>query len=69
MAENLGSGISYVNDPSGYAEDEVVFLKGKPPLDNELNLTQQIQNYIRQRGLSNLSSGWLTLLVGHFNNL
>jgi hypothetical protein len=34
MAENLGSGVSYVNDPTGYAYDTVVFQKGKPPLDN-----------------------------------
>jgi photosystem II stability/assembly factor-like uncharacterized protein len=61
MAENLGPGVSYVNDPTGTAYDTVVFQKGKPPLDSELNLVQQISHEITRRGLSTLPSGWLTL--------
>jgi photosystem II stability/assembly factor-like uncharacterized protein len=61
MAENLGPGVSYVSDPTGTAYDTVVFQKGKPPLDSELNLVQQISHEITRRGLSTLPSGWLTL--------
>jgi photosystem II stability/assembly factor-like uncharacterized protein len=39
----------------------VVFQKGKPPLDTELNLVQQIQNVINQRQMTGLPSGWLSL--------
>jgi photosystem II stability/assembly factor-like uncharacterized protein len=60
-AENLGSGVSYVFDPAGFNYDEVVFQKGKPPLDSELNLMQELQNAIAQKGLSNLPSGWISL--------
>jgi photosystem II stability/assembly factor-like uncharacterized protein len=61
MAENLGTGTSYVFANDGYNYDEVIFQKGKPPLDSDLNAVQDIQNIIRQRGFANYPSGWLTL--------
>ena len=59
--ENLGSGVSYVFEPSGFNYDEVVFQKGKPPIDSEMNLIQELQNAVGQRNLSGLPSGWITL--------
>jgi photosystem II stability/assembly factor-like uncharacterized protein len=43
----------------------VVFQKGKPPLDAELNLAQELQNLIARRNLRTLPSGWLTLYPYH----
>jgi len=60
MSENLGTGVSYVNEVEGYNYDTVVFQKGKPPLDSELNLLQDIRRELGNRQLSNLPSGWLT---------
>jgi photosystem II stability/assembly factor-like uncharacterized protein len=60
MATDLGRGVSTVYDNEGYNYDLVVFQKGKPPLDAELNLAQELQNLIARRNLSTLSSGWLT---------
>jgi Uncharacterized protein related to plant photosystem II stability/assembly factor len=61
MSDNLGTGVSYVDQVNGYNYDTVVFQKGKPPLDTELNAVQQIQNLLAQRGRSNFPSGWLTI--------
>jgi photosystem II stability/assembly factor-like uncharacterized protein len=61
MAENLGTGVSYVSDVEGYAYDTVVFQKGKPPLDTELNLIQDIRRELSGRQLNTLPSGWITL--------
>ena len=60
MSDNLGTGVSYVDQVNGYAYDTVVFQKGKPPLDTELNAIQQVQNLLNQRGRYNLPSGWLS---------
>ena len=60
MSDNLGTGVSYVYNEQGYNYDTVVFQKGKPPLDSELNFVQQIQNLINQKQLSHLPSGWLS---------
>lgn len=60
MSENFGTGVSFVSDPSNYNYDTVVFQKGKPPLDTELNLLQQIQNDLAHRRLENIASGWLS---------
>lgn len=61
MSENLGTGVSYVYESSGYNSDMVVFQKGKPPLDSEFNLSQEIQRLLSKRQLRALPSGWLTL--------
>jgi len=60
MAENFGSGVSYVFDDDKYNYDTVIFQKEYPPLDSELNLVQQLQNIINRRSLYHLPSGWLT---------
>lgn len=61
MAENLGTDVSFVSDSEGYAYDTVVFQKGKPPLDTELNEAQTIRRLLSERQMENLPSGWLTL--------
>jgi photosystem II stability/assembly factor-like uncharacterized protein len=61
MADNYGTGVSFVDQVTGYNYDTVVFQKGKPPLDTELNAVQQIRNLLDQREHSTLPSGWLTL--------
>jgi len=57
----MGSGVSYVYDGNSYNYDTVVFQKGKPPLDSELNLVQQLQGIITRRQTYGMPSGWLTL--------
>lgn len=61
MADNLGTGVSYVYDDENYNYDLVVFQKGKPPLDSEMNLAQQIQSLANRRQMYSLPSGWLTM--------
>jgi photosystem II stability/assembly factor-like uncharacterized protein len=61
MSDNLGTGVSYVNEAAGYNYDMVVFQKGKPPLDSEMNLAQQMQTVISQRQQATLPSGWMTM--------
>ena len=61
MAENLGTGVSYVNNQvASYNYDTVVFQKQYPPLDSEINLVQQLQHEIDSKRLSFLPSGWMT---------
>lgn len=61
MAENLGTGVSFVDESIGYNYDKVVFQKQKPPLDTELNLAQEIQNELAKRHVKGSPSGWLNL--------
>ena len=61
MAQNLGTGVSYVYEEEGYNFDTVVFQKGKPPLDSEMNLCQQLQSIISKRQTQGSPSGWLSL--------
>jgi len=42
MAENFGPGVSRVLDPTAASLVQVVWQQGKPPLDAELNLSQQV---------------------------
>jgi photosystem II stability/assembly factor-like uncharacterized protein len=60
MAKNLGSGVSTVYDGEGYAFDKVVFQQGKPPLDAEFNLAQELQEILTRRSTAHLPSGWLS---------
>lgn len=60
MSENLGKDVSYVNETAGYAHDMVVFQKGKPPLDSEINLAQELKNLLSARQMKATPSGWLT---------
>jgi len=60
MADNFGIGVSRVLDPKNSAYLEVVWQQGKPPLDSELNLIQQLENDWRQQlVLRGTPSGWL----------
>jgi hypothetical protein len=61
--QNLGTGVSYVYDDQGYAYDTVVYQKGKPPLDSELNLSQTLGNDLRNRQKADLPSGWLSMYL------
>jgi len=69
MSENLGTGVSYVYDSEGYNNVMVVFQKGKPPLDSELNLVQEQQRLLARRQLDTLPSGWLSLRPPYTNTL
>lgn len=60
MSENLGTGVSYVYESGSYNNVMVVFQKGKPPLDSELNLAQEQQRLLVRRNLDNIPSGWLS---------
>ena len=60
MAKNLGSGVSTVYEGEGYAYDKVVYQQGKPPLDAENNLAQELQEILSRKSTSHLSSGWLS---------
>ena len=60
MAKNLGDGVSLTYEGEGYAFDKVVFQQGKPPLDAELNLAQELQEILTQRSTAHLPSGWLS---------
>ena len=60
MTENLGSGVSRVLDPTGTQFTEVVLQQGKPPLDAEFNLLQELAtNFSRQIVLRGSPSGFL----------
>lgn len=61
MSENLGTGVSYVYESEGYNNVMVVFQKGKPPLDSELNLAQEQIRLLARRQLDTLPSGWLSI--------
>ncbi|WP_425057607.1 hypothetical protein SCACP_21240 [Sporomusa carbonis] len=43
----VSSGVSRLLDPTGRNFSAVMWQQGKPPLDSELNLLQQIQNHLR----------------------
>lgn len=60
MAPNFGTGVSRVLDPNQSGLTLVTFQAGKPPLDSELNLLQQIAGeWDRQIVLRGSPSGWL----------
>ena len=60
MAKNLGDGVSTTYEGRGYAFDKVVFQQGKPVLDTELNLAQELQEILTQKSTAHLPSGWLS---------
>jgi len=60
MAENFGNGVTRVLDPRQAALLQVIWQQGKPPLDSELNLLQQLATDWRQQiVLRGTPSGWL----------
>ena len=69
MSHDLGPDVSFVYDEEEYNYDTVVFQKGKPPLDSELNYVQQLQALINQRQSVSVPSGWLNLYPFHADGL
>lgn len=60
MSNNFGTGVSRVLDPSQTSFLVTIWQQGKPPLDSELNLIQQIANeWNRQAVLRGVPSGFL----------
>ena len=60
MASNLGPGVSRVLDPNGREFLEVILQQGKPPMDAEFNLLQELATGISRRAiLRDVPSGWL----------
>lgn len=60
MAKNLGTDVSYTFDNEGYNYDSVVYQAGKPILDAELNLQQQLQENLTRKVALNQGSGWVS---------
>jgi photosystem II stability/assembly factor-like uncharacterized protein len=67
MANDLGTGVSYVYDDQGYNYDMLVYQKGKPPLDSELNLSQELSNELRSRQMMAWPSGWISYYPVHID--
>ncbi len=60
MSNNLGSGVSRVLDPTGTQYTEVILQQGKPPMDAEFNLLQELAlNFSKTLALRGTPSGWL----------
>lgn len=60
MTDNFGTGVSRVLDPKQTGYIQTLWQQGKPPLDSELNLMQQLDADWRQQiVLRNTPSGWL----------
>ena len=60
MAQNFGTGVSRVLDPAQTNIVQVIWQKGRPPLDSELNLMQQLSDEWRRiHVLRGTPSGWL----------
>jgi hypothetical protein len=60
MANNLGPGVSRVLNPDATEYVEVILQQGKPPMDAEFNLLQELGvNYTRKATLRGMPSGWL----------
>jgi len=59
MANNYGAGVSRVLSPDGTEYVEVIWQQGKPPMDAELNLLQELGiNYTRKAVVRGMPSGW-----------
>ena len=60
MSNNLGPGVSRVLDPNGREFLEVILQQGKPPMDAEFNLLQELASDLSRRAvLRETPSGWL----------
>jgi photosystem II stability/assembly factor-like uncharacterized protein len=60
MATNPGDNVSTSYDGMSNAFDKVVFQPGKPVLDSELNLAQELVERLTQKSTAHLPSGWLS---------
>lgn len=60
MSNNLGPGVSRVLDPNGREFLEVILQQGKPPMDAEFNLLQELASDLTRRAvMRGTPSGWL----------
>jgi hypothetical protein len=60
MTINYGTGVSRVLDPTGTQYTEVILQQGKPPLDSEFNLLQDISQLQGRTAVARgVPSGWL----------
>jgi len=67
MTKDLGDKVSRVLEDTGRAWDQVIYNELQPPLDSELNLSQQIASEIRAENLRvNFPSGFVdpALMIG-----
>ena len=72
MNQYLGKGVSHIFGSEGYNYSKVVFSKGRPVLDSELNLMQELQEQLARRATSEMPSGWISFreaAVGRSSNL
>jgi len=60
MAKDLGKNVSHTFDNENYSYDSVVFQEGKPPLDSEVNLAQQLLSDLARKTTVDNSSGWVS---------
>lgn len=60
MTQYQGKNVSHVFGSEGYNYNKVVFSKGRPVLDAELNLLQEISEQLARRSFSGTPSGWLS---------
>lgn len=60
MAQNVEKNVASIYDNLVYNYDKVRFLQGNPPLAEELNLAQGLQEILTQKSTAHLPSGWLS---------
>lgn len=60
MAQNVEKNVASIYDNLVYNYDKVRFLRGNPPLADELNLAQDLQEIITQKSTAHLPSGWMS---------
>lgn len=60
MSMYLGKGVSSIFGSEGYNYSKVVFSKGRPPLDSELNLLQELLEQQARRSTMEMPSGWIS---------
>jgi len=60
MIKNLGQNVSHTFSNENYNFDSVVFQAGRPILDSELNLEQQLQQDLLRKTASFRGSGWVS---------
>ena len=60
MNQYLGKDVSHIFGSEGYNYSKVVFSKGRPVLDAELNLMQELQENLARRATTEMASGWVS---------
>lgn len=60
MNQYLGKNVSHIFGSEGYNYSKVVFNNGRPPLDAELNLLQELQENLARRSTMEMPSGWIS---------